>query len=76
VYLVVGEVPVRVCSPEEGHPRLFPNLRRMHKYWNLPLSKQLSFYFVTSFPFCKKNKFHENIKLGELPQPDAPGYFC
>jgi hypothetical protein len=43
----------------------------MYKYWNLPLSKQLSFYFLTSFPFCKKeNKSHENMgsyKIGGAP---------
>jgi hypothetical protein len=42
----------------------------MHKYWNLTLSKQPSFYFLTSFPFCKKNKFHENMgtcKIGGAP---------
>jgi hypothetical protein len=51
-------------------PRFFPNLRRMHEYGNLPLHKQLSFYFLTSFLFDKKIKFMgtwERIKLGELP---------
>ncbi len=49
---VVGEVPVRVhVLPREGHPRprVFPNLTRMHEYWNLPY-EQLSFYFLTFFP--------------------------
>jgi hypothetical protein len=41
-FQVVGEVPIRVCSLEGGalegvSPRVFPNLRRMHEYWNLPL---------------------------------------
>jgi hypothetical protein len=53
---------------------VFPNLRRMHEYWNLPLlCKQLSFYFLACFPFHKKNKLHRNMgmwehkKLGEIP---------
>jgi hypothetical protein len=48
-------------------PRFFPNLRRMHEYRNLPLHKQLSFYFLTSFLFGKKKFPWEHIKLGELP---------
>jgi hypothetical protein len=64
---------VQVHSPEgralQGvSPREFPNLRRMHEYRNLPLSKQLSFHFLASFPFCRKEIFPwEHIKLGELP---------
>jgi hypothetical protein len=47
------------CSPERGPlkgmiPRVFPNLRRTHKYKHLPLRKQLSFYLLPSFSFCKK----------------------
>jgi len=71
-----------VCSLEGGAPkgmslREFPNLRRMHEYWNLPLHKQLSFYFLASFLF--RNIFHgnmEHIKLGELPQHYALRFFC
>jgi hypothetical protein len=51
-------------------PRFFPNLGRMHEYRNLPLHKQLSFYFLTSFLFGKKNisiGTWEHMKLGELP---------
>ncbi len=38
---VVGEFHVGVHSLEGGalegvSPRVFPNLRRMHEYWNLP----------------------------------------
>jgi hypothetical protein len=48
-------------------PRVFPNLRRMHnKYWNLPLHKQLLFYFLAFFP----KYFHENMgtyKIGGAP---------
>jgi hypothetical protein len=59
VYYVGGEVLAPVHSPEGGPPkgvslRLFPNLKRTHKYGNLPLCKQLSFDFFTSFPFCSK----------------------
>jgi hypothetical protein len=48
-----------VFSPKGGAPkgmslRVFPNLKRMHKYWNLPLPKQLSFYFLAFFPLLKK----------------------
>jgi hypothetical protein len=60
---------IQVHSPEgralQGvSPRELPNLRRMHKYRNLPLCKQLSFYFWASFPFCRKEIFpweHGNI---------------
>jgi hypothetical protein len=57
--VVRGEVSVRLCSPERGAlkgmiPRVFPNLRRKHKYKNLPLPKQLSFYLLPSFSFHKK----------------------
>jgi hypothetical protein len=40
----------------EGH-LVLSNLRRMHEYRNLPLNKQLSFYFLASFPFCRKEIF-------------------
>jgi hypothetical protein len=36
------------------------NLKRMHKYENLPLYKQLSFYFLASFPFHRKFFSHRN----------------
>jgi hypothetical protein len=36
---------------------VFPNLRRMHKYWNLPLRKQVSFYLLASFPFREREIF-------------------
>jgi hypothetical protein len=64
VGLVVGEAPptsafslgrgTQGCEP---NARVFPNLRRMHKYRNRPLSKQLSFDFLTSFLFCGKQIF-------------------
>ncbi len=44
---VVGEVPPERVLLREGHPRMFPNLRRTHEHGNLPLNKQLSF-FTTS----------------------------
>jgi hypothetical protein len=53
-----GGAPMGVSS------RVFPNLRRMHKYWNLPLHKQLSFNFLASFLVCRKEIFaweHGNI---------------
>jgi hypothetical protein len=46
-------------------PRVSLNLGRMHKYGNLPLCKQLSFDFLTSFPFHRKEIFpweHGNIE--------------
>jgi len=57
-----------VCSLEGGalegvNPRVFP---RMHSYWNLPLHKQLSFYFLAFF----LKYFHENMgtyKIGGAP---------
>jgi hypothetical protein len=51
----------------------------MHEYGNLPLHKQLSFYFLTSFLFDKKNKIHGNMgtyKIGGAPQHNALGFFC
>ncbi len=69
-YYVVGEVPIRVRSLEGGalegvSLRLFGNLRGTHKYKNLPLCKQLSFYFLASFSFRRKEIFpweHGNIQ--------------
>jgi hypothetical protein len=55
--IVVGEVPVLVCSPKEGalegmNLMVFPNLKRTHEYKNKNLHlKQLSFYFLPSFSF-------------------------
>jgi hypothetical protein len=43
---------------EGAHSRVFPNLRRMHEYNNLPLHKQLSFYFFT---FHTIEIFHGNM---------------
>jgi hypothetical protein len=74
VYYVVGEVPIRVHSPEGGaleavSLRLFGNLRGTHKERTLPLCKQLSFYFLASFSFHRKKIFPwEHTKLRELPQ--------
>jgi hypothetical protein len=59
--------------------RVFPNLRRTHEYRNLPSHKQLSFYFLVSFSFRRKEIFpwdYGNIKLGELPQHNNLGFFC
>jgi hypothetical protein len=64
-----------VRSPEGGafegmSLRLFGNLRGTHKYRNLPLCKQLSFYFLASFSCCKKEIFHGNMgtyKIAEAP---------
>jgi len=69
------------CSCRGGAPkgepnaRVFPNLRRMHKYRNRPLSKQLSFDFLTSFPFCAKEIFpweHGNIENWGAPPAYIP----
>jgi len=47
---------------------VFLNLRGTHHYRNLPVCKQLSFYFLLSFSFRRKEIFPwEHIKLGELP---------
>ncbi len=51
-----------MCSTEGGAPKdvsskVFPNLRRMHEYKNLPLHKQLSFNFLTSLLFRRKEIF-------------------
>jgi hypothetical protein len=60
VGFVVGEVPPERVLLREGHPRMFPNLRRAHEHGNLPLNKQLSFYFLTSCPLHRK-EFHGNM---------------
>jgi hypothetical protein len=56
-------------------PRFFPNLRRMHEYRNLPLHKQLSFYFLTSFLFGKKKISMGTYKIGGAPQHNTLGFF-
>jgi len=84
--LVVGEVPpTSAFSLGRGTPgcepnaRVFPNLRRMHKYRNRPLTKQLSFDFLTSFPFCGQQIFpweHGNIEnWGSSPSVHPLGFF-
>jgi hypothetical protein len=50
------------ASPKGGafegmSPRVFPNLRKTHKYQDHPLHKQLSFYFHPSFSFDRKEIF-------------------
>ncbi len=44
-----------------GTQCLFPNLGRMHKYWNLPLHEQLSFNFLV-----KKKYFHGNMGTNKI----------
>jgi hypothetical protein len=66
---VVGEVPVYMGSPKEGHlrdlsPRVFLNLRRTHQYRNLHTCKPLSFY-----------RNGEPIKIGESLPHNALGVF-
>ncbi len=71
-------------SPEGGPPkgmsrRVFPNLSRTHKYGNLPFCKQLSFDFLASFPFCRKEIFlweRGNIWNWGTPRHNALGFFC
>jgi hypothetical protein len=47
------------------------------EYWNLPLHKQLSFYFLGSFLFPNISiGTWEHIKLGELPRHNALRFFC
>jgi hypothetical protein len=50
----------RACSPEGGTPRNVPKPRENARAWELPLNKQLSFYFLTSCPFHRK-EFHGNV---------------
>jgi hypothetical protein len=43
-----------------------------------PYIKKLSFYFLTSFPFHRRNismGMWEHIKLGELPPHNTLGFF-
>ncbi len=55
---VVGEVPIRVGSPEGGSheggsQKVFPTDGwRTHKYGNLHVCKNLFFFFPTFFPSC------------------------
>jgi hypothetical protein len=48
-------------------PRVFPKLRRMHKYRNLPLFNQLS-PFVSSLlsHFIEKKYFHGNMRTYKI----------
>jgi hypothetical protein len=58
------------CGPGTALGRVFPNLRIMHKYGNLPLCKQLSFDSLLLSPFIQKKIFpweHENIKNWGAP---------
>jgi hypothetical protein len=60
-----------VCSPNGAvpkalSPRVFPNLRRMHKYLNLPLQKQLSFNFLLLSFFVEKKYFHGNMRTYKI----------
>jgi len=72
-----GGSPYQCILLREGHPRVFPNLRRMHKYRNRPLSKHLSFDFLTSFPFCGKEIFPwEHRKFGSSLSIHPLGFFC
>jgi hypothetical protein len=60
---------LRVHSLDGGalegmRPRVFPNFRRTHEYKTSPSVKGLSFYFLPSFSFHRKEIFpweHENI---------------
>jgi len=61
--------------------RVFPNLRRMHEYGNLPLRKQLSFLFPCFFPILLKRNTSmgtwEHIKFGgNSPRHNTLGFFC
>jgi hypothetical protein len=83
VYYVVGEVLIQVCSPPGGvlegvTPRMFLNLRRTHKYRELPLPKQVSSYFLPSFSMKRNISMGtwEHINLGGLPQHNGLGFFC
>jgi len=81
-----GEVPVGVCPPEGGAPKcvsssIFPNLRRMHEYWNTPFPLTTLFLFPRFFLVSLKKRnispgTWEHIKLGVLPGHNAPGFFC
>ncbi len=44
--------------------------------WNLPLCKQLSFYFLVLWNRNISLGTWEHIKLGELTQHNALGFFC
>jgi hypothetical protein len=73
-----------VCSLEgealDGvSPRVFPNLKRMHKYKNLPLRKGLSFDSLLLSHFVEDKYFHGNVgtyKIGEFPQHNTLRFFC
>jgi len=84
--LLKGEVPVGVCPPEGGAPkcvssRVFPNLKRMHEYWNTPFPLTTLFCISSLLScFIEKEMFPwghgKHIKLGVLPGHNAPGFFC
>ncbi len=83
-HYVVGEVPIWVPSSKGGALEgvslmVFPNLRKTHKYMNLPLCKQL-FWFPPFFLISEKTNISmgtwKHIKLGELPQRNTLRFFC
>jgi hypothetical protein len=57
-------------APKAVSSSVFPNLKRMHKYWNLPLhfKKKLSFNFLVEKKRNISMGTWEHIKLGELPK--------
>jgi hypothetical protein len=52
-----------VCSLEGGHPKVFPNLEKMLKYWNLPLGlkKRKTIKIKDGNPSIKSSMANENI---------------
>jgi hypothetical protein len=73
---VVGEVQLRVCSPEGRAPegvslRVFPNLKENAQVWEPSPSVNNSLFVSSLFPhFAKKKYFHENVgtyKIGGAP---------
>jgi hypothetical protein len=66
------EVPIQVCSLEGGalegvSPRVFPNLRRIHEYWNhLPLNGNNSLFISLLLShFVQKKCLHGNMGTWE-----------
>jgi hypothetical protein len=53
-------------APQGVSLRVFMNLKRTHKYRNLPLQKQLSFDFFISFPFHRKEIFPCLLQVSQI----------
>ncbi len=67
---VVGEVPPERVLLREGHPRMFPNLRRTHEHGNSSSINNSIFISSCLARFIETNSMAtwEHIKMGGAPR--------